>query len=126
MTGIVIALVEVLLPFMVLALDAALLNIDRHLYEAARNLGAGADPRSSQDHAAARRCPGIVSGSRPGVHAGDQRLRHAEPDRRTAHPVMATLIYQQSMGLLNWPFGAAIAFVMLFTISCCASLSVSA
>jgi ABC-type spermidine/putrescine transport system permease subunit I len=29
---------------------------------------------------------------------------------------MATLIYQQSMGLLNWPFGAAIAFVMLFTI----------
>jgi len=40
MTGIVIALVEVLLPFMVLALDAALLNIDPHLYEAAQNLGA--------------------------------------------------------------------------------------
>ena len=30
--------------------------------------------------------------------------------------LMATLIYQQSMGLLNWPFGGAIAFVMLFTI----------
>jgi putative spermidine/putrescine transport system permease protein len=31
-------------------------------------------------------------------------------------PVMATLIYQQGMSLLNWPFGAAIAFVMLGTI----------
>jgi hypothetical protein len=38
--GIVIALAEVLLPFMVLALDAALLNIDVHLYDAARSLGA--------------------------------------------------------------------------------------
>ena len=46
MTGIVIALVEVLLPFMVLALDAALLNIDRQLYDAARNLGP-ARPASS-------------------------------------------------------------------------------
>ena len=26
--------------------------------------------------------------------------------------LMSTLIYQQSMGLLNWPFGGAIAFVM--------------
>lgn len=32
MTGIVIALIQVLLPFMVLALDAALLNIDRQIY----------------------------------------------------------------------------------------------
>jgi putative spermidine/putrescine transport system permease protein len=30
--------------------------------------------------------------------------------------VMATLIYQESMALLNWPSGAAIAFVMLFTL----------
>jgi ABC-type spermidine/putrescine transport system permease subunit I len=29
---------------------------------------------------------------------------------------MATLIYQESMALLNWPSGAAVAFVMLFTL----------
>ena len=115
MTGIVIALVEVLLPFMVLALDAALLNIDPHLYEAAQNLGA----RRARVFAKITLplvLPGIVSGSvlvftlavsafvTPSL-IGGPRIK-----------LMATLIYQQSMGLLNWPFGGAIAFVMLFTI----------
>jgi putative spermidine/putrescine transport system permease protein len=31
-------------------------------------------------------------------------------------PVMSTLIHQQGIALLNWPFGAAISFVMLFTL----------
>jgi len=115
MTGIVIALVEVLLPFMVLALDAALLNIDPHLYEAAQNLGA----RRARVFAKVTlplALPGIVSGSvlvftlavsafvTPSL-IGGPRIK-----------LMSTLIYQQSMGLLNWPFGGAIAFVMLFTI----------
>jgi ABC-type spermidine/putrescine transport system permease subunit I len=29
---------------------------------------------------------------------------------------MSTLIHQQGIALLNWPFGAAISFVMLFTL----------
>ena len=115
MTGIVIALVEVLLPFMVLALDAALLNIDPHLYEAARNLGAR-KTRIFTRITLPLVLPGIVSGSvlvftlavsafvTPSL-IGGPRIK-----------LMATLIYQQSMGLLNWPFGGAIAFVMLFTI----------
>lgn len=115
MTGIVIALVEVLLPFMVLALDAALLNIDPHLYEAAQNLGAR-KIRVFLRITLPLVLPGIVSGSvlvftlavsafvTPSL-IGGPRIK-----------LMATLIYQQSMGLLNWPFGGAIAFVMLFTI----------
>ena len=115
MTGIVIALVEVLLPFMVLALDAALLNIDPHLYEAAQNLGAR-KARVFLRVTLPLVLPGIVSGSvlvftlavsafvTPSL-IGGPRIK-----------LMATLIYQQSMGLLNWPFGGAIAFVMLFTI----------
>ena len=114
-TGIVIALVEVLLPFMVLALDAALLNIDPHLYEAAQNLGAR-KARIFFRVTLPLVVPGIVSGSvlvftlavsafvTPSL-IGGPRIK-----------LMATLIYQQSMGLLNWPFGAAIAFVMLLTI----------
>lgn len=115
MTGIVIALVEVLLPFMVLALDAALLNIDPHLYEAAQNLGARR-ARVFVRITLPLVLPGIVSGSvlvftlavsafvTPSL-IGGPRIK-----------LMSTLIYQQSMGLLNWPFGGAIAFVMLFTI----------
>ncbi len=114
-TGIVIALVEVLLPFMVLALDAALLNIDPHLYEAAQNLGAR-KARIFFRVTLPLVVPGIVSGSvlvftlavsafvTPSL-IGGPRIK-----------LMATLIYQQSMGLLNWPFGAAIAFVMLLAI----------
>jgi putative spermidine/putrescine transport system permease protein len=116
MSGIVIALVEVLLPFMVLALDAALLNIDPHLYEAAQNLGAR-KVRIFFRITLPLVLPGIVSGSvlvftlavsafvTPSL-IGGPRIK-----------LMATLIYQQSMGLLNWPFGGAIAFVMLFTIT---------
>jgi putative spermidine/putrescine transport system permease protein len=112
MTGIVIALVQVLLPFMILALDAALLNIDRALYDAARNLGAGA-VRIFFQVTLPLSLPGIVSGSvlvftlaisafvTPAL-VGGPRI-----------PVMATLIYQQGIALLNWPFGAAISFVML-------------
>lgn len=115
LTGIVIALVEVLLPFMVLALDAALLNIDPRLYEAAQSLGARR-ARVFFKVTLPLALPGIVSGSvlvftlavsafvTPSL-IGGPRIK-----------LMSTLIYQQSMGLLNWPFGGAIAFVMLFTI----------
>ncbi|MCF3935701.1 ABC transporter permease [Acuticoccus sp. M5D2P5] len=112
MTGIIIALIQVLLPFMVLALDAALLNIDRQIYDAARNLGAGR-VRIFFRVTLPLALPGIVSGSilvftlaisafvTPAL-VGGPRI-----------PVMATLIYQQGIALLNWPLGAAISLVML-------------
>jgi len=114
-TGVIIALGEVLLPFMVLALDAALLNINPSLYEAARNLGARG-PRIFFRITLPLSLPGIVSGCvlvftgalsafvTPTLIAG-ARMK-----------VMSTIIYQQAMALLDWPFGAAIAFVMLTTI----------
>jgi len=115
-TGVIVALVEVLLPFMVLALDTALLNIDLSLYEAARNLGARG-PRIFLRITLPLSLPGVVSGCvlvftgalsafvTPTLIAG-ARLK-----------VMSTVIYQQAMALLDWPFGAAIAFVMLVTIA---------
>ena len=113
--GIVVALAEVLLPFMVLALDAALLNIDRQLYDAARNLGAGA-VRIFFEITLPLSMPGVISGSvlvftlaisayvTPALIGGPRV------------PVMSTTIYQQGIALLNWPFGAAIAFVLLVTL----------
>ena len=84
MTGIVIALVEVLLPLMVLALDAALLNIDRQLYDAARNLGAGAT-RIFLQITLPLSLPGIMSGSVLVFVLAIQRLRHTGTHRRAAH-----------------------------------------
>jgi putative spermidine/putrescine transport system permease protein len=115
MTGIVIALIQVLLPFMVLALDAALLNIDRQLYDAARNLGAGA-VRIFFQVTLPLSLPGIVSGSVLVFTLAISAFVTPALIGGPRIPVMATLIYQQGISLLNWPFGAAISFVMLFVL----------
>ena len=62
LSGVFIALTEVLLPFMVLALDAALLNIDPSVVEAARNVG-GSRTRVFFRITLPLTLPGIVSGS---------------------------------------------------------------
>lgn len=115
MTGVVIALAEVLLPFMILALDAALLNIPPSLYEAARNLGAGR-ARVFVQVTLPLALPGLVSGSVLVFTLAVSAFVTPSLIGGPRVPVMSTLIYQQGMSLLNWPFGAAIGFTMLATI----------
>ena len=112
MGGIVVALVQVLLPFMVLALDAALLNIDPRLYEAARNLGARR-LRVFLQVTLPLSLPGVLSGSVLVFTLAISAFVTPSLIGAPRVPVMATLIYQQGMSLLNWPFGGAIAFAML-------------
>ncbi len=121
MTGIIIALIQVLLPFMVLALDAALLNIDRQIYDAARNLGAGR-VRIFLRVTLPLAMPGIVSGS---VLVFTLAISAFVTPALIGGPriaVMATLIYQQGIALLNWPLGAAISLVMLVVLVALLSL----
>ena len=113
--GIVIALAEVLLPFMVLALDAALLNIDRQLYDAARNLGAGA-VRIFFQVTLPLSAPGAIAGSVLVFSLAISAYVTPALIGGPRVPVMSTTIYQQGIALLNWPFGAAIAFVLLATL----------
>ena len=115
MNGIVIALVQVLLPFMVLALDAALLNIDPRIVEAARNLGAGT-VRVFLQVTLPLSLPGVLSGSVLVFTLAVSAFVTPSLIGGPRVPVMATLIYQQGMSLLNWPFGGAIAFAMLATV----------
>jgi putative spermidine/putrescine transport system permease protein len=115
MTGVVIALAEVLLPFMILALDAALLNIPPSLYEAARNLGAGR-VRVFAQVTFPLALPGLVSGSVLVFTLAVSAFVTPSLMGGPRVPVMSTLIYQQGMSLLNWPFGAAIGFTMLAAI----------
>jgi len=111
-TGMVIALVHVLVPFMVLSVWASLQKLDLQTEDAALTLGANR-------FTVLRRVvlpqimPGILSGSlivfaltasafaTPSI-IGGRRLK-----------VVATTAYDEYLSTLNWPLGAAIAVVLL-------------
>ena len=111
-SGVVVALVHVLVPFMVLAVWASLQKLDASTEQAAESLGAGLTT-------VLRRIvfpqviPGVLSGSlivfalaasafaTPAI-IGGRRLK-----------VVPTTIYDEFLGNLNWPLGAALATVLL-------------
>lgn len=111
-TGVVIALVHVLMPFMIIAVWASLQRLDPQVENAAASLGAGL-------FTVVRRVvlpqimPGILSGSiivfalaasafaTPAI-IGGRRLK-----------VAATLAYDEFLSTMNWPLGAAIAVLLL-------------
>ncbi|WP_296571077.1 ABC transporter permease [Phreatobacter sp.] len=111
-TGVVIALVHVLVPFMVLSVWASLARMDPATERAAQSLGA------SQITIFLRivlpqAMPGILSGgiivfslaasafATPAI-IGGRRLK-----------VASTLAYDEFLSTLNWPLGAAIAVLLL-------------
>ena len=111
-TGMTVALVHVLVPFMVISVWASLQKIDPQIEDAALTLGAS-------KMTALRRVvlpqvmPGILSGSlivfaltasafaTPSI-IGGRRLK-----------VVATTAYDEYLNTLNWPLGAAIALLLL-------------
>lgn len=111
-TGVVVALVHVLVPFMVLAVWASLQKLDATTEQAAESLGAGLST-------VLRRIvfpqviPGVLSGglivfalaasafATPAI-IGGRRLK-----------VVPTTIYDEFLGNLNWPLGAALAVVLV-------------
>ena len=111
-TGIVIALVHVLVPFMVLAVWASLQKLDATTEQAAQSLGAGL-PTVLRRIVFPQVIPGVLSGGRivfslaasafatPAI-IGGRRLK-----------VVPTTIYDEFLGNLNWPLGAALAVILL-------------
>jgi len=111
-TGTVMALVEVLLPYMVLSLLAVIQSIHYSLEEAAASLGAGT-ARVFLDVVLPLAMPGVAAGSvlvfilaigafvTPALIGGAKIL------------VVPMLVYQQAITVLNWPFAAAISFIFL-------------
>jgi putative spermidine/putrescine transport system permease protein len=110
--GIVIGLTQVFMPYMILSISSVLSNIDFSLEEAARDMGAGPF-KAFLKVTFPLSMPGIIAGSlfvfllsfssyvTPRLLGGGKVM------------VMTMLIYQQTMQLLNWPFGAAIAIILL-------------
>ena len=111
-TGIVIGLTHVLLVFMALSIAASLQGIDANLSKAARSLGA-----TSWTTFRKVTFPLTLPGLRTGcllvfslsMSAYATPVLIGGPRRK----VLSFLIYQQSSGLLNWPFAAAMAVILL-------------
>jgi putative spermidine/putrescine transport system permease protein len=113
--GVVIALAEVLLPFMVLAVMPVIQGIDPHLEEASKSLGAG--PLATFARV-------VIPLSLPGIAAGSilvfvltisafatPRLVGGSTTR-----VMSIFIYDQAMSVFNWPFGGAVSILLLLVV----------
>jgi len=110
--AVVVGIVAVNLPFVVLTLQAVLEGIGRPLEEAALGLGAG--PLRMFRHV-------LLPLAMPGVIAATilsfilAMNAYATPvllGGPTFH-MMGPTVYDQFMGLTNWPFGAALAFVLM-------------
>lgn len=112
MTGVIIALVHVLVPFMVISVWASLQRIDPRVPQAALSLGAS-EATVFMRVILPQVIPGLISGSlivfalaasafaTPAIIGGRQLK------------VVATATYDEFLGTLNWPLGAAIAIVLL-------------
>jgi putative spermidine/putrescine transport system permease protein len=110
--AVVVGVIAVNLPFVVLTLQAVLEGIDRAIEEAALGLGAG--PWHTFRHI-------ILPLAMPGVIAGTI-LCFILAMNAYATPVllggptfqmMGPTVYNQFAGLSNWPFGAAMSFVLM-------------
>ena len=112
MTGVVIALTHVLVPFMVISVWAALLKLDPQVENAGLSLGAS--PFTVFRRVVLPQIlPGVLSGSiivfalaasafaTPAI-LGGRRLK-----------VVATAAYDEFLSTLNWPLGASIAVLLL-------------
>lgn len=115
MTGVVIVLTHVLLPFMIIAIWSTLQRLDGQVAHAARSLGAG--PFTTfRRIVLPQLMPGILSGSiivftlaasafaTPAI-IGGRRVK-----------VVTIAIYDEFLTSLNWPLGAAIAVLLLIGI----------
>lgn len=114
-TGVIVALTHVLMPYMVLAVWAALQRLDPQVENAAIALGAG--PFTVLRRIVLPQAlPGILSGAvivfalaasafaSPAI-IGGRRLK-----------VASTLAYDEFLNTLNWPLGAAVAVLLLLAL----------
>jgi putative spermidine/putrescine transport system permease protein len=111
LTGLIIGLTHIYLPFMVLMLAAAIRNVPRDVEAAAATLG------SSRPHVFASvtlplSAPGILAGSILVFVLTISALVTPRMLGGPTYKVMATLIYDEYVQLLDWPSGSALSFVL--------------
>ncbi len=112
-TGVMIGSTHIYLPFMVLMLAAAIRSVPRDVEAAAATLG------SSRAHVffavtLPLTAPGVLAGSILVFVLNVSALVVPRMLGGPTYTVMATLIYDEFMQLLDWPSGAALSFALTF------------
>ena len=113
--GIVIALGQVLLPFMTLTLYGVLAGIDRRLEEASRTMGAGFFG-TLRRVTVPLSLPGIVSGSLLVFALSISSFITPALVGGVRLPMLASSVYQQALTTMDWPFAAAQAMILLVAV----------
>lgn len=111
-TAVIISLVSLLLPYTIISIQSVLEGIPVSLEEAAMSLGAG-------PFTVVRRV--ILPLAMPGIYTGAiicfilTMSAYAAPVLLGGpkFQMMAPVIYQQITRVSNWPFGAALAFILM-------------
>ena len=111
-TGIVIAMVQVLLPFLVLTTLGSLNQIPKSLEEAARVMGAGFFG-GIRHVTLPISVPGLASGSVLVFALSISSFITPSLVGGVRLPVVAGSIYQQMTGSFDWGFGAALSVLLL-------------
>ena len=120
--AVILGMVHVLLPFMVISIAASLDSIDPALARAAANLGAS-PARTLQRVHLPLSLPGVIAGS--GIVFSVSASAFVTPALLGGSGLkyMSTLIYQQNALVLNWPFGGALAVILLVIILAAVALN---
>jgi putative spermidine/putrescine transport system permease protein len=111
-SAIVVGLTHVFLSFMVLSVAAALQRIDPALTRAAQNLGAS-PARTFWRVIFPLSLPGVAAGSLIVFTLSTSAFITPALLGGPRVKVMSYLAYQQTLLLSDWPYGSAIAFVLL-------------
>ena len=111
--GVLIGLVYVHLPFMVLPLYAAVERMDRSYLEASLDLGAS-QARTFVSVVVPLALPGIVSGTILVFIPALGSFLTPELLGGTEDSMIANVIERQFGAANNWPFGAALSFLLLY------------
>jgi ABC-type spermidine/putrescine transport system permease subunit I len=115
-TGVTIAMVHVLLPFMILSVASTLETLDRRIEEAARVLGASS-PRVLWHVTLPLSLEGVVTGAILVFTLAIGSFVTVLLLGKTSTMVLPLLMYQQLTVASDWPFAAAMAITLLAIVS---------
>jgi len=110
--AVVVGVIAVNLPFVVLTLQAVLEGIERAIEEAAMGLGAG-PWRTFRHVILPLAMPGVITGTILSFILAMNAYATPVLLGGPTFQMMGPTVYNQFAGLSNWPFGAAMAFVLM-------------
>lgn len=113
--GLVIALAQIEMPLMVLPLITAFSRIEPALLEASRSLGAGRG-RTFFKVQMPLSLPGLLAGGMLVFVASMSAFVSQSLIGGGRLTYMPTHLYEQAVGLQNWPFAATVAIVLLLSV----------